>query len=489
MNVSNLMKLKWKDYVEKVTKVCNSRLICGLNVYLGNIREPHMELQPYVAIRNELTRDVAKSMYGDWERWDHVPEEITRTISSSQNASGPSTYNNWVMVELSNKNMVEEIRYYDKWTNTYQIMLNGIPMLPVGFPLEYLVGEIEYPISKGDAEPIPFFAYSRSVPAKNKFNQAAMDEFFKSILLKQRKSYNPPMANNTGQMLSKRIFYPAEIIDNIDTQKLQPIGDTSGISRSDLEAMQLIKSIIDESSISAIFQGDTPAGDPTARQVVEQKQQSLMRLGMLILGVINLEKQMAWKRLFNILRNWSQPDQVVFEKADGKLSTRLQYRTETMDAEFDDGEKGQRIIQFLNEELPASEQIMAEEEILTQRRGVPIRKVYLNAEELQSLKWRWFIEITPTEKDTSELRAAVFSDDLIKAMQIWGPQSINPAYSQKVWARQRNLNPEKFFNTQPDPMLMQQMMAQGAQPGSQEISSQAAPKEMPRPSINTLAQA
>lgn len=482
----DILKSKWKEDSQITRRVCDAQLVSGLNVYLGNIREFFLELQPYIGLRRVLTRAEAKSIYGKWARWDNVPAEITKTTEASSNSI---PYQNWQMIETETK-MVEEIIYMNKWTNTYQVLLNGVCMLPVGFPLEYVAGEIEYPIAKGDVEPISrYFAYSRSIPAKTKFNQALFDEMVVALVVKTRKSYKPPMANNTGKSLSKKIFYPATIHNDIDATKLQQIGDNSGVNQSEFQAIEFVKRIIDESSVSPVFEGNSPGGKQTAREIVELKQQSMMKLGLVVLGAINLEKKMAWLRLNNILKNWTQPIDNEVDDVKGQITDQKVYGSVSMDSEFDDQTSGKRVVQFTDQPLPHPDQIMAEEDVLSKRRGVKVRKVYIHVEELQQNKYTWAVEVTPTEKNTSELRAALFEESVGKAMGLFGPQAMNMEEIKKRWALNQKWDSDKMFAQQPQQMPGQDGVPGIQPPGGSPISDQMQPQQMQKPSLNTLTAA
>lgn len=490
--VKDVTKAKWTTRYDYPKKYCNSRLICGLNVYLGNIRQRHVELQPYIVLREEITRYEAESRYKSYERWKNVPYAISRTVSTSEGGIN-NTINNWTMVEVG-ENMVEVLYCFNKWTNSYQLMLNGIPMLPVGFPLEYLLGVCEYPISHGWLEPIPFFALSRSVPSKTKVSQAMMDEMWKCMILKTRKSYKPSLANNTGQVLTERIFDAGWIQNNIDPNKLQPIGDNSGVSGTEYQMLVEIQKFIDQASVTPLFQGQSPGSKLTATQIIEQKQQQLMNLGITMVGVINLEISMLWLRTYNILKHWVQEKEVV-RTVDGKLKRVMEYEQDVMDAEFEDGESGMRIVEFMDGELPESEQVLAEEQLLTKKFGLPIRKIYFNREELEDLKYRYFFSVVPTERNSSELRSALYMDNLQKAFGLFGPQSINLEYAKKRWANYQKEDPTKFF-LPPTQMPMGGIEGlvngvSGEGPGSggtqKSLIDEILPRPQKRPSLLDLA--
>ena len=121
----------------------------GLEVFPGDVRQFFLELQPFFVTRKVLTRASAQAMYEDWERWKNVGYTVTDTATLEHSI----VYEDFRMIKLDS-DQVEEVKYFNKWTNEFQIMLNGVLMLPVGFPLSAHLGVCEYPFSKGDDEPI-----------------------------------------------------------------------------------------------------------------------------------------------------------------------------------------------------------------------------------------------------------------------------------------------------------------------------------------------
>jgi len=482
----------WEEGIDKVYKVCQTSLINNLNVYLGNIKEFDLEKQPFVAVRKILTRSEAMSRYGKWSRWDNVPTSITKIAGESEDGLG---YNKWSLEPLQ-KGMVEEVKYYDKWSNDFMILLNGVPMFPVKrskkgrlgtFPLSSLLGICEYPLAKGDIEPISqFFAYSKSIPAKTKVDQQVFDEMLKAIIMKTRKSYQPPMANNTGKGLSKKIFYPGTIHNGINPDKLQEIGNNIGVTPSEYNATEFIKRIIDSKSVSPVLEGQNVTGQQTAREIIESKQQSMMKLGVTILGVINLEKRLAKLRLLNILKYWTQPiNQKAIETKEGVKSMVNVYRTESIDSEFEDGKNGERIIDFQEGPHPVGEQVLAEEKLLEKVKGRPVRKMYMNPKELRSIDYNWHIEINPTEKNTSSLKQAQFDEYIQKIIGIFAPLGKVPNldYLAERQAVLQGEDPRKIWPTQQQP-APQQLPGPEAT-GQTDLQNQLAPPS-PKNSVSQL---
>ena len=485
--MGSIKDIKW-DTTWKTEKMCMSSVITGLNVYLGSMRELYMENQPYIFTREITPRRLAEALYGRWERWKNVGHK-TKSILDTSDLS--AAYNNFNLEDEGNSvvgqdDLIEIIRYQDKWNNEFMIVMNGVMMLPVRFPLSALMGRAEYTIAKGDAFPISRnFAYSKSIPAKTKVEQQVFDELLRLLVLKTQQSFQPPMANNTGRLFSKDVFFPGKMTENIDPNKLKPLVDARGVSPSEINGLAFLKQIIDGKSVNPIMEGQASAGEQTAREIVELKQQSVQKLGLPILGVINLEKKMAELRLINLLQNWTSPIDRRPDMAKKKLVDI--FRTISVDTDLEDGSKGQRITEMMGGELPVSEQVMAEEELLTRKLGKKTRKIYMNPAQITSVLHSFFIRATPQPQDASELRKALFNESLQFAAQIFGIESLNMEYIKQRWATLNDEDPDKMFLQQPSQAAsLQAGQGEGQASNLSQQLTKAQRPQRTQPSINTL---
>lgn len=484
-SIENIEKMKWEDDITKVYSECSTRMHIGLNVYFGNIRESDVQMQPYIILRRIMTYSEAKARYGHWERFKYVPENFASLSSTGNTETEP--YNYWTLEGCEN-GMVEELRYMNRWTNDYMPMLNGVMMFPVWgngtFPLSGILGDCVYPVAFSVAEPITNFVYGKSVPAKTKVDQSLFDEMFKAIVIKTRKSYMPPIANNSGQKLSKRIFWAGNIVEDVNPEKIQEIGQNGGVSNADMNAIQFVKSIIDNKSVDPIMEGQS-GGQRTASEVEEMRKQSMITMGICILGIVSLERQLANLRILNIMKNWTKPIQ-------GGLYNKLnKYRTMSIGSDFEDGTKGIREIK-MTEELPDEDQVYAEEKIRKMATGKEYRITYINPKVLETLKYRWFIEINPTAKQSNALRRAQFEETFTKMVTMFIPLGVRPnlEYWKKQWAMHAEMDPEKAWEQAPE--MPQGMPGMPPMPGAPQmgapVGSQLTPDAMPKPSVNTLQQ-
>jgi len=481
---------KWESDLKKAYEGCTANMLIGTKVLKGNFKQLDMRKQPYIASVESVPYDEIKAIYQQWERWEFVPKKIVKEITTNDNIQ----YADWSLVEQE-EDMVEVIKYQDKWSNDFMIMLNGVMMLPIkdrdnGFPLTAISPSGEYTIVQGSAEPISqYFGVSKSIPAKTKVDQQTLDEFIKLVILKTQQSFKPPMANNTKKVLSKRIFSPGHIQNDIDPDKLKPIFGNApmGVTPAEFSAFQLVKQIVDEKSVSPVFSGDSSQGSQTATEILEIKKQQMMKLGLTIWGIIQMEKQLAWLRVYNIMANWTKPIDSEIDESTKKLKD--VYRTITVDTSFDNGVEGQKIIE-MNPEMAntlSSDQVKSEEDFLSREYRKPIRKVYLNPKELCTMKYVWYIVIAPTEKNTSELQRVMFVNNIKEAATIFGIQSLNMEYLKERFAVLAKEDPDKFW-TKGQPMApgMPGAPAPGA---SGEVAASVANGAQPpgQPSLKDLA--
>lgn len=486
------IKKTWEKKLGKVQRELRCTLISGPNMYLGDIKQAFIEYQPYIFTRQVMSYAEAESIFRNWERWENVSRNMQSFNSSSETNL---KYHNWSLEALK-KNHVEIIKYQNKWKNEFMLMINGVLMLPVGFPLSAITGGSRYSIAQGMIEPISyFFAYGKSMASKTKVDQALLTEQYKSLIMKTRKSYKPSVANNTGQILTSRMFLAGTITPNVDPNLINEIGNNEGVTQAEFNVLEFLKRVIDEKTVSSVFQGQTTEGGQTATEIMELKKQSMMKLGLPIMGIMNLEYDMAWLRLHGVLQHWTQVQDQRVNEITGKLED--VYASFTVEDTLEDGTLGKRIIKF-SPENKTSEQIRAEEDILSRKEKV--RVTYILPEILAQVKINWYITIEPTEKNVDALERAQFSKSIVEGFQLFGQQSFSLDYIKTQWAQKNKFDKDQLFvKQQPmNPMLQANPMEQGN--SMQNPSMRSIPQEggninrqvlatlpkTPAPSVNTL---
>lgn len=150
-----------KNSITKYETRFERQLILGKNVFLSSMRERDIQRQSEVAVWEEMSHSKAESIYGKWDRWNYVEEtegkkcvsQIETIIATDQDPSNWATEDYWNL--MSPDEEVGILHVYNSIKKTYQIFINGIMMLPIGYSLYEVSPSGLIPIAKGDAEIIP----------------------------------------------------------------------------------------------------------------------------------------------------------------------------------------------------------------------------------------------------------------------------------------------------------------------------------------------
>jgi hypothetical protein len=440
--------------VKKVFSGCKAKMITGTKVYLGSVRVEHMEDQDAGAIVNVYKRSTAWAKYGTWERWENVP--TTRDSLTLGEAQG--IYKTWNMVECQEDEVVE-IMLFDKVNNRFQIYLNGVPMLPHTYLLTNISPSGDIPMAQGKNEPISDFAYSKGQPSKTRIDEEVYDESLKLMILGMRQGRKPPMGSRNKKVYSQNVFAPGTITPDMRDGELFSILQNPGLNAADFSFHQLIKQGIDEKSVNTSYEGTDPKGDPTATQIVQEKEQQMLKFGQSIDGIVALERRLSWLRIYNILTHWTK-------KYDADMDTVQEavygkYRSFSVDTSLENGQKGMKMYRFTTDEYPSKREVLKEEKQLTEKYQKQVRIVYLQPDMLRKMKYTWFILVNPTPKNNDVLSQVLFVQNMRQGFEMFGPEAFNLEYVKQRWSVLINEDFSKLFRKVDAVQQMQQMMQAG----------------------------
>lgn len=469
INLKDLNEKVFKDFSpEKSLKVIFSgarrKVLPGPQIYLGNIREFDIKNQPYIFTRQVIPYEEAKARFGKLPRFVNVPRDLIQTDGQSDQYGL-----NW-RLEGMTRDFVEVLCYQDKWNDDYQILLNGVMQLPVGFPMPWEHGE--YNIVQGHLEPISaFFAYSKSVPDKTSLDQQVIDEMLRIMVLKNQKSFAPPIANYSANILTKNMFLPGKVNNNLEKGEIEVLGGNPNlysVGQSEFEMFKLMKGLIDEKSINPALQGQGFSGRTTATEVDSTIKQAKQQLGIMIFGFMNLTLNLDLLRLNILLENYTKEQG---EKVNG-LTGRLEKKFLNISVERNIKDKGMgtKRIQFTENPTektdsdPYSHPLMdMEQNIKRDMNGKPtlplqppvkpMKIMQIKPSTLRSIKFKWYPEIIINERESSMADKIGFEDRVMRAAQLFGLQSLNMDYIKQQFAVKNRLNPELFFTQGQAPVL------------------------------------
>lgn len=449
------------------------RQIPAVNVYFGNIYQPWYMEQPYYYTYEEVPRSLAEKVFGKWSRWKHVPTGSPQMQAEYQYFSqgAPLVYKDYFFNKNIDAQKVGIVKFRDIANKTYQIMINGVLMLPINYPLSKITPNPRGNLSWAVFESIPNFFYGKGVPANTKVSQAVYDEFIVMMIEKTRQSYKPTLANRTKRVLPDTIFQAGQIVDDVNPNDLTPIFQSTGVTASEFSMTEFIRQQLDDQSVNRAATGEDAGGQKTATQFLEEKKNQLLKLGMGFDGVVNLEHQLAWNRIYSICEYYTKPTAQTYNP-DTKLIENI-YRNMLLDnVTFPTGESGMKYIKFTDKPYPNVRTLMSEEDKMTEEQGKPVRMTLIDPDTLLRLKKIWYVKIVPTEKDSNEFNQVMFINNLKTLIEFFG---VNPSMNDYLKQRYATLIKEDYSKLFPETqnsleMLQQQMQGIGNPSVSKEIN-------------------
>lgn len=446
----------WSEQLTKVFEGPSRTMLHGPNVYLGNITEFYMERQPYIFVVIQKDYDEAKTRYGKFENWKYVQRgKVPPNLSEE---SKTIFDNKWRLTEIKD-NSVEIILYQDKPRDEFQIIINGVLMIPIGFPLSAVSPNGEYNITKQIFRIInDKFAYGSSFVQSGSVREISnlIDEMLKLFVLKTRKSFTPAYVNTSGRVIDRKVLSPGRISMGFDPTALQPIAgnEVQGITAGEVSFFEKMRDLIDKSTVSAQFTGQEGKRNQTATEVLEIQRQAKLTLGLTIAACMLLEKKLGYLRLWNILQNWFNPIGSKVVGANDARKLVKTFRKTNKEVPIEGEGPGERMVIPMEGELPSQEAIRAFELEEEKEKGKPVRKIFLSSKGLRNAKLIWYIVVNPKEKESTPFFKLLFREmlaDMLTLMQLGSAPNLEGLEEQfsQVWNKgksklfqSRNISPD-----------------------------------------------
>lgn len=466
IDFSNLEDTDWSNLGEmKVYDGAESFLEDGKKVFLENIREWDIRKQPGVFVVEYPPREAVEAAWGHSKRWKFVPKMVTQAMSIGKSITTGSIYSEWLFGPI-NENKAEVIHVFKPFENRYQIYINGVPMLPLGFPMSVISPSGLVPIAKGDIDVMNMFAYSKSIPSKTKIDQAVYDSVLKGLTTKFQSSFMGARANLSEMVVNSSMFMPGIVTDGLNPKDVPLINENQeSITNGDLSFYKLINEIIDSKSINSILEG---AGETTKTlgEYMDKSKKAMLKVGRIIDAVINWEKQMLHLRTINLLANGTKPKTEII-LSDGTVEN--EYEEIAVSDTMDSGLDGTHVLKFTEknyENLNTPQSIEDEEVAFEQKTGKQVKYSYLNPKMLREMltdkDYCFYYEVTPVDKNNDKLTQAMFVGLISQAMQLFGPDSLNVQKLKRRYAAVMGEEFDTLFLDEQELAIKQQQAMQQA---------------------------
>lgn len=461
-----------EDYV-----LFRKKLISGMKVFLGDITIPAYlsHTQPYMVICDRVHYSEAERMFGKNKNWGMV-----RPGNAGSEFDGVFNFR----VGGLEQNEVEIIRYMDYPNKEYQVYIGMVPMFETNYkhPSKYCWYPKMFTLKGMDID----FAYGKPLTASAKVLQMLDNETIRLLIWKFRQAIEPPIGSKGKQVYSKDIWNPGSVTQGVTKDTFSSLIDHQGVTNSELAMYDLITKKTEEFiGSSNLMQGLQPSGDPTATQVQEQLKQGIKSLGLAVLAVMRMKRDMTYARIERIIEAGQNP----VSKRKNALTGAIEnvYRQFTVsDANLGYGKQGKKIIAFSDRDMTENElESIKSLEEESDEMGTPTRFKSINAKKLNEVTVNWYVTVVSSPKDSSILDKITFKDKLAQAVpiaQIAGRQlagdviveDFERTWKAKNWFEDRNLALGEVMPPV-DPSLQGQQMKNGM-------------KEQ-KPSINTMTNA
>lgn len=468
----------WETVWAKTYEGPDRVLLYGPNVYLGDITAFSMDDQPYVFTVETMPYDVAKTLFGTFENWKYVRKGMPSASSTTNAIGGRTIYDGKFRLSSLEEDQVEIIKYQDPIRDEFQIVINGVMQLPIGFPLSAVVPGGKINIAKQVLYPInPQFAYGKSFVSSGDVYELSkiIDEMLRLFVLKTRKSITPPYLNVSGKIISKRVLSPGNISQGIPPNSLQPIGSESqGVTAGEYQIYQELLHNVDRSTIGPAFQGQQSAPGTTATEIVAVQRQAKLSLGIIISACTMLEQKLAYLRLPIVIANYFEPIGEIMGEDGVALK---KYKSTSREVTIDGAGNGTRLVIPLDGLLPGKEIVRALEISDEKETGYPSQRIYLSPKNLKAAELTWRCVVVPKEKESSATAKLMFREILNDAMGLIKLGSRpNMAGMEEEFARVYGVDRNKYFASASD---VQTPMTQGQSP----IGGMSNPAGTPMPSV------
>ena len=480
-------------------------------VILGNIFEEDLRKQPFIAVARVVSEAEARNLFATFDRWNSVPLR-TGQVSFTDDSDVFSAYTSEYMLSDSLQEGEVEIVYFMRsldYGNELAIYCNGVAMLPIknlgktengyktsGYPLTVWSRSGEYPIVDWQFERTPNFFYSKGSTTKTRFDQEMTDFFWKYMTQKALLAVKPPLSNMTGMTVTEKMLQPGVITADVPADKLMsflPKELVQGIGSGDFSALNMMKELMGEKTVTSSFQGSLQQQYATAQQFSESQKAQLRQLGALVDGIIRGEK----RRADLLLRNSILPYWVSKQDYDGEMRKSKSeaiaegvadvYRTFTVDRGDSEG-KYRSVVKVGEVKGADGFDIMEQEDKEEKTSGIKNRYKYIDPEKLDFMRTLFYYETVPNERDNDVATRTIADSETAMLMNLF-PNDIDKQKLKERWAKSRKKPFSEFFLDQTSPDLsaltggisgsVQQNMQSGGSPnGGFNASSMVPPSSM-----------
>ncbi len=413
------------DFTEKEVEVnneCVDVLVPISELFIKNFHIHDIQDQPALAWIRYLDKDSIQKEFGQYKNFNFILDKTS--AGSYQSETETFFYNQW-QSRVENQNDYEVIKYYNRFRDTYDIIINGVLLLAA--PMLWGKKDKVYPFSKSIFEPFSGknFFYGNSLPNANMDVQDVINTLYNMSLDKTYRSLNPvrlaglknkDLLEMENESVGMESTIYVEDVTQVTYEKVP------GITDSEMAMIKWVAQGMDLGTVDINQQGVAGRG-VTAREIVIANENAKKLKGIFFMFLTDLWIQKTKLRILNVLMNYTAPQVEEIIGADGVKTYKESFRTFLVEnSTFPNGATGTLAIQFVKnrESLPTSQELDLEEEKM-RIQGKDFQKIVMTSDYLDNFDYDvQVISESLYQKDSAEAQA-IFQEKL-KTMMIAFPQ-------------------------------------------------------------------
>lgn len=452
-----LDSLTYKKGKQFQTRRAVSRVLDGRQVIFGNPEVEEVQEQPRITIEVEYTKADAEMLFGSLKRWKNVPknrEDITAMVGEKTTLFDASRHKKPEDIFITHYS-------WDKENNLYNIFVNGMMILPRDTPMSVFYPRVNYPLSNVPAERLRGSIYSRSIPAKTKFNADFVDWVLKMMANKFEQGIDPAILTKGKYTLTRQMFRGGQVTHGVsreDFEKADP--ENKGVTNPEFNFFGLVKEIVESQTVNQSFSGEVSNATATEIATVDSNQQK--KLAYLLDGLMGGFLDMYLRRAETIESKYTikQKETVVDGK---KISVYQNFSVNVSGIEnvvnFDEqvGTAG------YDEESKKDE--LFKKAFQDKKNGFASEYYLVNPKHLREKKYNLIIEVLPEQLKDSQLQMIQLFDEFGKIIELFGRDTEGGAVSTDELKKEYlevSGRPDELFTSKMYEMLDKREQASGA---------------------------
>lgn len=418
--------------------------------FVWDIYVPNIQDQVRIAWIDYLDETNAEYQFGDFVNFKYVKDgshhfndEETKTFFLKK----------WQERTKKQGKPYEVIRYYEKSSDTYRIIMNGVKFLDA--PMLWGKTKKRYPFSKAIFEP---FANSKFFWGNSLVNilmaeQDVENAFINSLVDKTYRSLNKPML--IGRVNRDNFDLEDEWVDGDTKIYVEDISQVlpmpiDGVNNAEVEMLSQIQKGMDSDSTDHVQSGASGSGS-TAREIVIANERAEELKGLFYTMLKDFWLQKYRIRIINILMNYGQPRILEVIGDDGNKIIEEYYKAFRLpSADLSNGKQGQMEIQIVKDQtqLKRPYSLSVEEEKMNMS-GQPTEIIQMTSTFLDGYDYGVRIMTDNLFQKTKSLKMAETTEKIMGAAKLF-PQRFM-ANEEKFFENYMEMygdSPEKY-NAQP----------------------------------------